>query len=784
MRKSTIVLLASASLFAQPALAVDTARSAEAAAATDSAAADSADEAVAAEVASAGADIVVFGQGETRQVQEIDAKIISVLVPGASPIKAIERLPSVNIQASDPFGNYEWSTRVTIRSFSQSQLGFNLDGIPLGDMQYGNHNGLHVSRAISSENISVVRVSQGAGALDTQATNNLGGTIEYFSMDPVDHLSVDGSATYGSDETIRAFARINVGSADGFRGYVSYGYGTTDKYKGTGSQDQHIVNAKGVLPVGAGQIEAWFSYSDRREQDYQDMSLDMLKRLGYRFDNVTSDYALAVLIADIGNNRGDTGAPVSNAAAGKTYPGRITSADDAYYDASGLRKDTLASLGYKTAIGDDGHFAIKGYYHHNSGMGLWGTPYTPSPTGAPISVRTTEYDIKRGGAFASANYTFGFNTLAVSGWYEHNKFNQARRFYALASRTDPGFSFRDYPKNPFFTQWNFDFTTDTAQYSVEDTIDLDKLKISLGWKGFKVDNKAVAIVKGVFPEGKFKTEDWFQPSVGAVYKLDGNAEVYAGFAQATRAFPSVNGSIWGTTQAGFDAIKNTIKPETSDTYEIGARYNTATFNGVLGAYLVNFKNRLLGVTSGAGIIGNPSVLQNVGSVRSVGIEALADWKITPELSLYGSYTYTDATYRDDVFDNTGKLLAGIAGKTVVDAPKHMARAEISYDNTHFFARAAVNYMSKRFFTYTNNLTGNVQTGVGDGLGFVPGRAIVDAAIGYRLTEKIELQFNASNLLDKDYIGTINSNGNGNQGDNQTLLVAAPQQFFITIKAGF
>lgn len=719
--------------------------------------------------AAAGDEIVVFGKGETRQVQEIKAADIQILTPGSSPIRAIEKLPSVNIQASDPFGNYEWSTRVTIRSFAQSQLGFNLDGIPLGDMQYGNHNGLHVSRAISSENISSVRVSQGAGAIGTQSTNNLGGTIEYLSMDPLDHFAADASATYGSDDTLRGFVRLNVGSAEGFRGYVSYGYGSTDKYKGGGKQDQHIVNAKGLLPVGDGQIDGWFSYSDRREQDYQDMSLDMLDRLGYKSDNTYPDYALAILLADVANNRGDTGAPISNAAAGTVYPGNYATADDAYYDASGLRKDTVGALGYSTPIGDKANFKLKGYYHHNKGMGLWATPYVPSPNGVPISIRTTEYDISRWGIFGSTDFELAFNRITIGGWYEHNDFNQARRFYALESRTNPGRSFRDYPTNPFLTQWDFDFTTETLQYYVQDAIDLGQVKINLGWKGYKVTNEADAIVNTTFPEGRFKTEDWFQPHAGIVYSVNDNAEIFAGFTQATRAFPSVNGSIWGTTQAGFDAIKDTIKPETSDTYEVGARYNTSSFNGMIGAYLVNFKNRLLGVASGPDIIGSPSVLQNVGTVRSIGIEAAGDWKITSDISLFASYTYTDATYRDDVVDANGTV--ALRGKTVVDAPKHMARGEINYDKDGFFGRIGVNYMSKRFFTYTNDQS-------------VPGRVLVDATIGYRITDKIEVQANASNLFDKKYIGTINSAGTGNSGDRQTLLVGAPQQFFVTVKAGF
>ena len=103
-------------------------------------------EEAAAEAAAEGEAIVVFGKGETRQVQQVEQAEIRVLTPGSSAIKAIEKLPSVNIQAADPFGNYEWSTRVTIRSFNQNQLGFNFDGIPLGDMSYGNHNGLHISR--------------------------------------------------------------------------------------------------------------------------------------------------------------------------------------------------------------------------------------------------------------------------------------------------------------------------------------------------------------------------------------------------------------------------------------------------------------------------------------------------------------------------------------------------------------------------------------------------------------------------------------------------------------
>ncbi|WP_310532709.1 TonB-dependent receptor [Novosphingobium sp.] len=753
MRNLITALLASTALLPQVAFAADDAEAA-------------------ASIAAGEAEIVVLGKGETKQVQEVSQRDIAVLLPGTSVIRAIEKLPSVNIQSADAFGNYEWSTRVTIRSFNQNQLGFNFDGIPLGDMTYGNHNGLHISRVVSPENVGSVRVTQGAGALGTQSSNNLGGTVETFSMDPLDRLAVQANATYGSDETMRGFVRVNMGSTDGPRGFVSYGYGSTDKYRGTGQQDQHMVNAKVVLPIGAATLDAWFSYSDRREQDYQDMSLDMLSRLGYDWDNTYPDYARAILYADIGNNRGETGAAISNAAAGTVYPGNVTTVDDAYFDASGLRKDTVAAIGFKSPIGDNVTVALRGYYHHNRGMGLWATPYVASPNGVPISIRTTEYEIDRGGVFGKLEWKTDKNALTVGGWYETNSFNQARRFYGLDSRTSPGRSFREYPTNPFFTQWEFDFDTQTLQYFVEDRIDLGPVKVNIGWKGFKVTNKATAVVAASFPQGKIDATDWFQPSVGVNLALGGNAEMFASFTQSTRAFASATTTgPFSTNQTGFNAIVNTLKPETSDTYEVGARYNSGAFNGVIGAYVVNFHDRLLSAASGPSIVGSPSVLQNVGAVRSIGFEAVGDLKLGSGFGLFASYSYTDATYRNDVFNLSGTLLAAIKGKTVVDSPKHMLRGELTYDQGALFGRIGVNYMSERFFTYTNDRS-------------VPARTIVDASIGYRVTKDIEVQVNATNLFDTQYIGTINSGGTGNSGDRQTLLVGAPQQFFVTLKAGF
>ena len=143
------------------------------------------------------ADIVVYGSGKVRQEQTVNKAAIDILPPGSSPLKAVARLPGVALQSSDPFGSYELGTRLSVRGFNQSQMGYTLDGVPLGDMFYNNHNGLHISRAIAAENIARVDVSQGAGSLAIASTSNLGGNLEFVSRAPSETRGGEVSATYG-----------------------------------------------------------------------------------------------------------------------------------------------------------------------------------------------------------------------------------------------------------------------------------------------------------------------------------------------------------------------------------------------------------------------------------------------------------------------------------------------------------------------------------------------------------------------------------------------------------
>ena len=141
-----------------------------------------------------------------------------------------------------------------------------------------------------------------------------------------------------------------------------------------------------------------------------------------------------------------------------------------------------------------------------------------------------------------------------------------------------------------------------------------------------------------------------------------------------------------TNRAGFQAIVNTIKPETSWTIEGGLRFDLGNFRGSIAGYHVKFSNRLLSVQPCQIVVGCASVLSNVGSVTTNGVELAGTYKITPSISLFASYAYTDAKYDQDVLSG---VLWATKDKQVVDTPKHLLNVELSYDDGNFFAKAAM-----------------------------------------------------------------------------------------------
>ena len=80
---------------------------------------------------------------------------------GISGLKMLESLPGFNVQTDGALGLYEFGNSVTVRAFNLQQIGFVLDGVPMGRSDaFG---GSPIFRYVDNENLGSVVASRGAG---------------------------------------------------------------------------------------------------------------------------------------------------------------------------------------------------------------------------------------------------------------------------------------------------------------------------------------------------------------------------------------------------------------------------------------------------------------------------------------------------------------------------------------------------------------------------------------------------------------------------------------------
>lgn len=300
-------------------------------------------------------------------------------------------------------------------------------------MSYGVTNGLHITRAIISENLGSVEIAQGAGALGTASNTNLGGTMQFYSADPQTTPGARLVQTVGSDATRRTFVRADTGDRDGLSAYLSYANASTDKWKGYGDQTSEQANLKTVYQWGDGnRLSLFVDTSRRKEYDYMDLSLTSQRALGWNYDYLQPDWATAVQMARAYQNTGATsgvanGYPQSLAG----LPSDYSWLDASYYAGGGLRRDNLAGLSGTFVFGG-ATLDASGYYHGNRGEGQWVTPYVRTSAQIPVSMRTTDYGLDRFGGTSALKWSWGNHDLEVGAWAK-TRTTQGRNYFALGN---------------------------------------------------------------------------------------------------------------------------------------------------------------------------------------------------------------------------------------------------------------------------------------------------------------------------------------------------------------
>ena len=746
--------------------------------------------------------VSVIGQRETRQLQRVSKAQINEEPAGTSPLKMLENLPGVHFASDDPLGTDEWSSRISVRGFNHTQLGYTLDGVPMGNNDFHTGDGLSPSRVWIGENLKELQLAQGAGASSTASTSNEGGTVELITDDPNAKAGLRANETVGSYRFNRTYLRGDTGDIHGFRAYLSGVYVDAPKWKGNDSQQQKQINGKFVYSWNWGRVTGLVDAANRIEQPYLDLSLQTLGRCGYNFDYLAPDWAQAIEIAEQSQVK-----PPQK----PQYPGCIQSADDTYFAGNELRHDQLESLKGEFFLSDNLTLNTQAYYHHNKSQGHWyapigDLPYTPAPGDAPIALRLSHYLLEREGLISSLAYDSGNNHIEGGWWFEHSDYTFARSF---VPNPDPSTGAGPVGQNVFYdtyyqTLFGQRFVTLTSQWYLRDTLSLfdQRLKVDLSFKGHDITTGATSQTDGLAlhatprASGTLTAKSYFLPQLGLNYVIGGGFETFASYSMNQNAFEPGASGAWSGDQPTFDGLKGTLRPERSATAELGLRYATPQLQASLALYNVNFSNRLLVIVPCNGAKSCPNQLANVGRVNNRGAEGTLIWQPVKSFQWFNSLTYNDSTYRNNYVDSSSGYPDGVVpvkGKTVVDAPKEMFSTNVSYkfglhqfgeggnaiDAGEFRVNLGTKYTGGRYYTYVNDQR-------------IGGFWLTDAGLSWEHRnvgplKDLKIGVTVSNLLDVKYIATIDSNGfttSDPDGQFATLLVGSPRQVFATIDGRF
>jgi iron complex outermembrane receptor protein len=307
----------------------------------------------------------------------------------------------------------------------------------------------------------------------------------------------------------------------------------------------------------------------------------------------------------------------------------------------------------------------------------------------------------------------------------------------------------------------------------------------------------------VAPASTSLTYTRFLPNIGLSYKVTDEVTVYSAWASSLSAprtdnlynggnnglcaQPGVGVNLTTATQAGcrFSSFNTSVGLETSNNYTVGVRYNSDLLNLTLDAYNNQFKNRIVSsFDQEQGI----SIDRSIGNVNVDGVDFEAALFPVEGLSLYTSVSYFHSRVADlpkaRICANaacSAATVINLVGKEVAESPNWTLSQRIQYKVAGFNIGLGAKYTGRRYADDRNDLR-------------VPSYILVDGDITYDLGQigwnGSYLKFNAMNLFDEKYLGSISSqrcfSPTGATGCTSYpfMNVGYPQTFMFTIRSVF
>lgn len=702
---------------------------------------------------------IAIGTDQTSNTISITRDALLSAPAGVSGLKMLEGLPGFNVQANDALGLYEFGNSVSVRAFNFQQIGFVLDGAPMGRSdQFG---GSPIFRYVENENLARVTASQGAGDVTLPSYASLGPIVQYVTVDPTDTFGITTTLSAGSDDLRRGFIRVDTGAIGDLSGYASFSDFSADLWRGPG--DINRQHAEGKLRYAADSGAevtfgvVWNDYFDYdapaiTKAQYGGSAGDAFGRSGRYFAYL--DYV-----------------PVLT----QTTPGVVYSNslyNQYYKQAINSRTDTLYRLSGALPIGENLRLETTGYYEDKEGYGVSPEAYATSltahnnqrlivsgltaPRGLQYGLSTVEGE--RTGLVARAVWDLGPHRITGGVWLETDDYHRTQARYNQVDGSPDGDPLLN---EPVHLQRDFVSTRETRQLFLQDVISLldDRLKVELGVKALDIDYEISGYRNPADYINRRQptiTDNWsdnFLPNIGVVWNASPTEQVFASYAE-NLALPRGADDVFALASP----TAETPEAEISKNWEVGIRTNRPTFNAALALYRTVFDNRLQSYALNVpGSATTETFFQNVGEVEAQGVEFSGVWK--PEWLSDKAYFNLNASYNQSEFqDDVPGFLAGggalaIAGNTVPDSPELIVQGGVTIEPAPWVvANISARFIGERFSNFTNTERAADYTIVNAYIDFGGDWSVGPA-------RDLKLRFNVDNLLDEDYLGTISSTVN-------------------------
>lgn len=598
----------------------------------------------------------------------------------------------------------------------------------------------------------------------------------YMGEQPGVAVVIDGVPVQESAGTINVDLD-NVASIKVIKGGASYLYGndalagavviTTKRAKGKDSSKIEIeggsfgtkralISTNKNFDNSALQIQASYRESD----GFWDRSWSRIKSVNGKYSYYIDDSSDITFGLDLTKRDSGDGSGVHGTDRAKVDPkseNEVTFSSD--YDATLIK----TFLTYSKDFEDNSNLMFNVYHYsdHKKFQSGYGTEYAPDVT----MVHDFDVDDMHTQNGIKSEYRKSFDSIAIMAGLDiqKNTFDVEETLLPTAA----GFGLND--SN---TEADEDIYAAYVELKYQAT---DELTTTFNVRHDNISHELTDVLDGT--NNISKTYDETSYRAGLNYKINTNSSIYTSISTGFRAPTAYQ--ISSNLSSGYSTD---VDPETTYNYEIGYRATHSMFTYDLAIFQLDRKD-YIGREGGSYLFSSDedNAFENVGDMRSRGIELSLNSDKKKKLSFNLAYTYLDAYFTNYTYHQ--KISSGpsvyvdldLSGKTIPRTSRHTLNLTVDYKPTTKLT-ITPELVAKSSY-YADEANEYKQSGY----------AIVNMRGLYKVNESLELFAKIDNLLDKDYYQFVNmktSDATATMQNDATVIVAPGISGYAGIRVKF